>query len=107
MKIIGINTSPRENSNSKIALEKALGTAESKGADVKIFDLNNMNIKTCQACDYCVEHKGECSLDDDMQEIYNEIKIIESGIDPKWNEYEKDIIYNSICYFSGSLMPEE
>ncbi|MEE1118070.1 flavodoxin family protein [Methanosphaera sp.] len=74
MKIIGINTSPRENSNSKIALEKALDTAESKGADVKIFDLNNMNIKTCQACDYCVEHKGECSLDDDMQEIYNEIK---------------------------------
>ena len=74
MKIIGINTSPRENSNSKIALEKALDTAESKVADVKIFDLNNMNIKTCQACDYCVEHNGECSLDDDMQEIYNEIK---------------------------------
>ncbi|MBE6486878.1 MAG: flavodoxin family protein [Methanosphaera stadtmanae] len=74
MKIIGINTSPRKNSNSKIALEKALETVESKGAIVKIFDLNNMNIQTCQACDYCVNHDGQCSLDDDMQQIYEDIR---------------------------------
>ena len=74
MKIIGINTSPRQNSNSKIALEKALETVESKGVDVKIYNLNKMNIGTCQACDYCVEHEGECSLNDDMQEIYADIQ---------------------------------
>lgn len=73
MKIIGINTSPRQNSNSRIALEKALETVESKGASVKKFDLNKLNIKTCQACDYCVEHDGQCSLEDDMQQIYEEI----------------------------------
>ena len=74
MMIIGISTSPRQNSNSRIALEKALETAESRGATVKLFDLNDMNITTCQACDYCVEHDGKCCYDDDMQDIYEEIK---------------------------------
>ncbi len=74
MKIVGINTSPRPKSNSRIALVKALETAEAKGADVEIFDLNLMDIRTCQADDYCVEHDGQCALDDDMQKIYSEIK---------------------------------
>lgn len=74
MKIIGINSSPRNLSNSRIALEKALETAENRGAVVKIYDLNNMNIKTCQADEYCVEHEGVCALDDDMQEIYDDIR---------------------------------
>ena len=73
MKIIGINTSPRKGSNSRIALEKALSTAAQKGADTQLFDLNSMNIRTCQADDYCVEHAGQCALDDDMQEIYSAI----------------------------------
>lgn len=74
MKIIGINTSPRKESNSRIALEKALETARNKGASVKIYDLNNMNIRTCQADEYCVEHEGTCVLNDDMPEIYKDIR---------------------------------
>ncbi len=74
MKIIGINTSPRQNSNSKIALKKALQTAQNKGASIKYYNLNKMNITTCQAEDYCVEHEGNCILDDDMQKIYEDIK---------------------------------
>lgn len=74
MKIVGINTSPRDNSNSRIALEKALETAGSKGAVTRFFNLNDLNIKTCQADGYCIDHNGKCVLDDDMQEIYDEIK---------------------------------
>lgn len=74
MKIIGINTSPREGSNSRIALSKALETAEAKGADVEIFDLNSMNIRTCQADSYCLNNGGVCSLDDDMQKIYSALE---------------------------------
>lgn len=74
MKIIGISTSPRDNSNSKIALKKALETVSGKGVITRLFDLNNLNIKTCQADDYCIDHNGKCILDDDMQEIYDEIK---------------------------------
>lgn len=74
MKIIGINASPRPNSNSRIALEKALETAREKGAVTEFFDLNSMDIKTCQADDYCLSHDGACVLDDGMQKIYEEIK---------------------------------
>ena len=74
MKIIGINTSPRKGSNSRIALEKALETAEGKGASTELFDLNLMNIKTCQADDYCMNNNGTCIQDDDMQKIYDAIK---------------------------------
>lgn len=74
MKIIGINTSPRENSNSRIALEKALETVKSRGAEVELFDLNSLNIQTCQADDYCVEHAGQCVLDDDMQQVYDSLR---------------------------------
>lgn len=74
MKIIGINASPREGSNVKIALETALEAAESKGAQVKLFNINDMNIKACQADNYCKAHDGKCAVDDDMQEIYKEIQ---------------------------------
>jgi multimeric flavodoxin WrbA len=74
LKIIGINTSPRIDSNSKIALLKALETAESKGASTQFFDLNTLNIQTCQAEDYCIQHDGKCVLSDDMQDIYEAIR---------------------------------
>jgi multimeric flavodoxin WrbA len=70
MKIIGINTSPRENSNVRIALVKALEAAEAKGAETEIFDTNKMNIGACQADNYCKAHDGKCPVDDDMQKIY-------------------------------------
>lgn len=74
MKIVGINSSPRHNSNSRLALEKALETAKDRGATVELFDLNSMNIITCQADEYCISHNGNCSIDDDMQDIYKAIK---------------------------------
>ncbi|MBR3212929.1 MAG: flavodoxin family protein [Methanosphaera sp.] len=74
MKIIGINTSPRENGNARIALVKALEAAEAKGAETEIFDTNKMNIGACQADNYCKAHEGKCPVDDDMQKIYRAIE---------------------------------
>lgn len=73
-KIIGISTSPREGSNSRIALEAALEQAATKGAETKIYDINQMNITDCQADNYCKAHNGECPVDDDMQQLYTAIK---------------------------------
>ena len=74
MKVIGINTSPRENGNARIALVKALEAAEAKGAETEIFDTNKMNIGGCQADNYCKAHEGKCPVDDDMQKIYRAIE---------------------------------
>lgn len=58
MKVVGINTSPREVSNCKIALEKALEAAEAEGAEIQLIDSNKLNISACQG-DNIVKHMKE------------------------------------------------
>ena len=74
MKVLGINTSPRELSNVKIALEAALDAASAKGAETEIVDVNKLTITPCQGDNYCKEHDSECALNDDMQDIYQKIE---------------------------------
>lgn len=74
MKIVGINTSPRDVSNCKIALEKALEAAEAEGAETQLINSNKLNISTCQGDNYCKAHEGKCAIDDDMTQIYNAIE---------------------------------
>lgn len=74
MKILGINTSPRNESNVKIAMETALYAASEKGADTMIISTNRLNIRPCQADDYCKSHNGSCALQDNMQAIYKKIE---------------------------------
>jgi len=74
MKILGINTSPRDNGNCKIALEKALETAKAEGAEVELINSNKLNISACQGDNYCKAHEGKCPVDDDMQQIYRAIE---------------------------------
>ncbi|WP_304124618.1 flavodoxin family protein [Methanosphaera cuniculi] len=73
MKIVGINASPREESNTRMALQAALEEAERKGADVQIFDTNKMKIAACQADNACKANGGKCVIDDEMQDIYTAI----------------------------------
>ena len=74
MKVLGINTSPRESSNVRIALEAALDAASAKGAESEIVDVNKLTITPCQGDNYCKEHDSECALNDDMQDIYQKIE---------------------------------
>ncbi len=74
MKILGINTSPREVSNAKIALEKALDVAKAEGAEVELIDSNKLNITACQGDNYCKAHEGKCAIDDDMTQVYKAIE---------------------------------
>lgn len=74
MKIVGINTSPREVSNCKIALEKALESAASEGAETELINSNKLNITACQGDNYCKAHEGKCAIDDDMTQIYKAIE---------------------------------
>ncbi|HII09298.1 MAG TPA: flavodoxin family protein [Methanosphaera sp.] len=74
MKIVGINTSPREGSNCKIALEKALEAAEAEGAQTQLINSNPLTISACQGCNYCKAHEGKCVIEDDMTQIYEAIE---------------------------------
>jgi multimeric flavodoxin WrbA len=73
MKVIAFLGSPRKDGNTDLLLQEAIKGIESSGLTVKIFRLNLMNIKPCQNCGGCDE-TGECIINDDMTEIYPEIR---------------------------------
>lgn len=72
-KIIAFIGSPRKNGYTSKLIEEAIKGAESKGAEVKIYDLNDDGIKGCQGCFYCRSHEG-CATKDYLQPMYEDIK---------------------------------
>lgn len=72
MKILGICSSPRIESNTNYFLKEALDEAELKGAETEIIKLAGKKISGCHGCYGCVEAK-KCIIEDDFQEIYNKI----------------------------------
>ena len=73
MRTIAFLGSPRKDGNTELLLQEAVKGIESSGLTVKTFRLNLMNIKPCQNCGGCDE-SGECIINDDMAEIYREIR---------------------------------
>ncbi|MDO5851419.1 MAG: flavodoxin family protein [Methanobacteriaceae archaeon] len=72
-KVIGIVGSPRKGGNTEFLLNTALNSAKKEGVDVKLICLSDFNINSCVACNKC-KTTGECSINDDMTVILNEIK---------------------------------
>lgn len=73
MKVIGFIASPRSGSNTGILVDEVLKGASEVGAETKSFDLTKLTIAPCTACMYCKQNDGQCCIDDDMQELYNEL----------------------------------
>ena len=73
MKIVAFLGSPRKNGNSELLLNEAVKGAGAAGSDVRIFDLNLLKLTPCQNCGGC-DTTGTCVVDDDMAEIYKEIR---------------------------------
>lgn len=80
MKVLGFVGSPREGGNTEIMVKEVLKGSSENGAQTKIFNLNKLNIKPCQACMHCKANEGVCATDDDMQIIYEEIKESEAFV---------------------------
>ncbi len=73
MKTIAFLGSPRKDGNTELLLNEVIRGVEVSGGDVRTFNLNLMNIRPCQDCGGC-EKTGECILDDEMNDIYPEIR---------------------------------
>ena len=74
MKIIGLTGSPREGSNTEVLVNEILKGASEAGAETKSYNLVKMDIKPCIACMHCKTHGGQCATEDDMQELYKELR---------------------------------
>ena len=71
-KVVIFKGSPRKNGYTAKLLEQVAKGAESKGAEVIEFDLNDSGIRGCQGCFYCRTHDG-CATKDYLQPMYEAI----------------------------------
>jgi multimeric flavodoxin WrbA len=73
VKIIAFNGSPRPGGNTELLLSEAMKPLHDAGHDIRVFQLNTMNIKPCQDCGGCVT-TGICIHKDEMQAIFDAIR---------------------------------
>jgi multimeric flavodoxin WrbA len=90
MKVLGISTSPRENSNSDILLRKTLSGASAAGAEAEYLRLCKFNIAPCSACGACYT-TGECPVGDDFQAVLPKILAADRII------FATPIFFMSVC----------
>lgn len=90
MKVLAFNGSPRRGGNSQLLLDEAVRAARERGADVKVYALNAMNIRPCQNCGGC-EKTGLCIVKDEMLVVHEELR-----------SADRIIIASPIFFFSVS-----
>jgi len=73
MKVITFLGSPRVDGNTELLLNEAIRAIQEQGHEVKTYKLNYLRIKPCQDCGGC-DKNGVCIINDDMTEIYQEIR---------------------------------
>jgi multimeric flavodoxin WrbA len=69
LKAIGIVGSPRRGGNTEILTAHCLKAIAEEGLKTELVRLAGRDIRGCNACGYCHEHPGDCSIEDDMQPI--------------------------------------
>ena len=74
IKVLGILGSPRHEGNSEIMLDHALKGARDSKASINKVSLYDLDFYGCTECNDCFE-SGECSLTDDMDEVYEAIEL--------------------------------
>jgi len=72
-RVVAFVGSPRKTGNTAALVSEVVRGAEAAGAEVKLYYLNDMNIRPCQGCFYC-RKEAACAIKDDMTNVYDEIK---------------------------------
>lgn len=72
MKIVVLLGSPRKNGNSETIVQAIVVPLAHNGAEVEYIRLNDLALRTCQACGGC-DKTGKCVLKDEMADIYSAV----------------------------------
>ena len=72
MKTVVLFGSPRKDGNTRQLVDAFVGAMKKKANEVRLFHLNDMNIRPCQGCLSCAE-TGLCRINDDMGDIRTHI----------------------------------
>ena len=70
IKILGLCGSPRKDkSRTAWLVQRVLSSAGERGAQTEYFDVTELRIDPCVACDLC-HHLGQCAQEDDFNRIF-------------------------------------
>lgn len=73
MKVIGIVSSPKKNSNTAVLVDEVLKGAKSNGAEVEMINLQDYKVEFCVGCFKCL-NTGRCPIKDDFEMIKAKVK---------------------------------
>jgi multimeric flavodoxin WrbA len=73
MKVVGFIGSPRKSGNTAALVGEVLRGARDGGAETTAYNINQLNIRGCQACYKCQTLDGRCVQKDEMAKLYDEI----------------------------------
>jgi multimeric flavodoxin WrbA len=112
MKVIGFNASPRKNGNTFTLVSAVLKAAESRGAEVRLVNLHELNMKGCRGCEGCKKDLGRCTQKDELSPILRDLIKVDAivlGTPVYWwhvNAQLKMLTDRFYCYFSEEENPE-
>lgn len=87
MKILAVNAG-RTNGNGEILAKATLMRAEELGAEVKMINLHDYNIKPCSGCESCRGAKDHFfEIQDTMKKYFNNMSVIKDKV-KKYTEYK-------------------
>lgn len=66
MKVLMINGSPRDGSNTRLALLEVAKTLEEQGIESEIIDIGSEPLRDCVSCGACAKLDCKCVFDDDI-----------------------------------------
>lgn len=73
MKVLIINGSPRDGSNTLLALKEMQVVFDAEGIETEILNIGTMDIRGCLACNYCYKN-GKCAIDDIVNEAAKKLE---------------------------------
>jgi multimeric flavodoxin WrbA len=74
IRLLGISGTTVKDGNCDKLVQEALKAGQEVGnVETQFITLANLDIKTCKICQYCIEHRSRCILEDDMHILYEAI----------------------------------
>lgn len=78
MNIVCLLGSPRSQSNSSTLARHLCEGARARGAEVRLFALNELDYRGCQGCYACKRKLDHCILDDDLREVLAAVMVADA-----------------------------
>ena len=96
VKILVLNGSPRNDSNSSAMIEAFKKGAEGNGNEVTVCDVAKMKIAGCLGCEYChTKGEGQCVQKDDWEKVL-----------PAYKDCDMIVFASPIYYFTLTAQME-